>query len=168
MLLNIHSALQKIHVLIEKIKNYVPYRYKTPTFLSPGKREIVMERVFKILEHKEALREMATANVQSQPLVMTEPASAGTTQSLSEPPEKNTKKSMFNRLAGDVVDLSVPAENLRKEVNEYHEAMIKAGVRPLDWRAQHSYSFPNIADLAKKVPEVNIQQWNNVTFYHLF
>lgn len=71
--------------------------------------------------------------------------------SLGEPPKKKKrqKKTLLDRMQGQVTDLTVPTENLRKEVNEYVGAMVKAGMSPLQWWAIHSVSYQNVADLAR-------------------
>lgn len=54
-------------------------------------------------------------------------------------------------MQGEVTDLTIPTENLRKEVQEYLGAVVKKefSKRPLEWWALHQVCFQNVAELAR-------------------
>lgn len=132
--------------------------------MSPAKKDIVMRRVYDLLEMREAERESQHAAELSQLLpVKTEPDAAPTvtaaTQSsdssqpepmATQPPKKKQKRSLAHRIAGDVTDLTKPTDNLRKEVSDYTNAMVRAGMGPLEWWAKFAPGFQNIAELARE------------------
>ena len=130
------------------------YRYKGLSFLSVELRAVVMDRVYDLLEGLEAEREAKEKESRTEDrsvtsVVKVEPGTATVTAAVDGPPKKKQKKSLQDRMLGEVTDLTVPAENLRKEVQEYVGAMVKAGQTPLQWWAIHSVSYPNVAELAR-------------------
>ena len=128
-------------------------RYKTLSFLSGNRRDVVMERVYDLLEKREIERERPTdSSTESDtelPVVKPEPVDP-TQQDPSQPCKKRQRKSLTRRMAGDVVDLTKPAATLRKEVAEYQAAMVRAGVGPLEWWASYAVSFQSVASLARE------------------
>lgn len=114
-----------------------------------------MDRVYDALEAKQAQRESRKA---AESLAKQEagsasagPSLATVTATVSQPPKKKQKKkSLLQRMAGEVTDLTQPAANLKKEVSEYQGAMVRADVGPLEWWARHAYAFQNVAELARE------------------
>lgn len=125
-----------------------------------------MERVFELLEAIEARKEEAKADqdqgtqgsqtgpnlpaVKQEPDVLAVPA----------PPKKKAKKSLASRMAGEVCDLTAPAENLRKEVAEYQASLTRT-TNALQYWALHQSLFQNIAVLAKNylsIPPTEVRQ----------
>lgn len=125
-----------------------------------------MERVFVLLEQAE---EEKLESTQGSSLGSSQGSSLGSSQGTVEvkpepeaaeaptltakvgpPPPKKKRKSLMARMQGEVTDLTLPAENLKKEVHEYLGAMIFEHQSPLEWWKTHEIMYPNVASLAKK------------------
>ena len=121
---------------------------------------MVMQRVFDLLEQKEAQRDRAAREHTEEmlPVKQEKGSQATVTQATvtaaqaepTQPPRKKQRKSLADRLAGDVTDLTRPADNLRKEVADYTSAMVRAGVSPLEWWSKFACGFQTVADLARE------------------
>jgi len=120
-----------------------------------------MHRVFDLLEVKEAQRarsqrEGADSADADMLAIKQEKGDAAATAAQSsqaeptQPPRKKQRRSLADRLAGDVTDLTRPADNLRKEVADYTSAMVRCGMGPLEWWSRFSCGFQNVADLARE------------------
>lgn len=130
-----------------------------------------MERVFELLEGIEARRAQEKAG-QDQGTEGSQWSQAGPSQPAvkQEPdvddvpdmpaPKKKSRKSLASRMTGEVCDLTVPAENLRKEVAEY-QASVPRTTNPLEYWAMHHNLYLNIAVLAKQylsIPPTEVRQ----------
>ena len=141
-------------ICANKIAFCFPFcRYKSLSFLSGNKRDIVMERVFDILEKRETEIQRRTETellpVKQEPVGPPQ-SQDSQQQDPSQPTRKKQRKSLTRRMAGDVVDLTKPAATLRKEVAEYQSAMVRAGVGPLEWWSRFAVSFQSVASLARE------------------
>lgn len=147
--------------------------------MAAHKRALVMQRVYDLLEVKEAERarsqreaenadDMLPVKQEKGPEATVTAAQSQSSDSSqaepTQPPRKKQRRSLADRLAGDVTDLTRPADNLRKEVSDYISAMVRAGVSPLEWWSRHSCGFQNVADLAREylsIPPTEVRVSNS-------
>lgn len=135
-----------------------------------------MERVYVLLEQAEEEKQAAPSSQGSEAGIQlsqgsqsgikvepstSEPTATPTLTSTSGMKIVKKMKSLFSRMAGEVQDLTQPAENFRKEVFEYLGSSVRVDQTVLDWWKTHEVTFPNVAKLAKaylSIPptEVNI------------
>lgn len=80
--------------------------------------------------------------------------------------KQKKRKSLMSRMVGEVTDLTQPAENIRKEVQDYLATLPKDGQTVLEWWAIHEVTFPNVARLARNylsIPPTEVtlvELWN--------
>ena len=128
-----------------------------------------MERVFDLLEAEEERmkssedsQESSSSQSASQgTVVKVEPAEPTVTARLPNSKKQKTVSSLMDRMQGQVTDLTQPAENLKKEVQEYIGAMIRINQTPLQWWAVHEVMYPNVARLAKQYLSIPPTEVNN-------
>lgn len=182
-MINVPTA--NVYSLVLMILNDLfPYRYKSLSFLSSERRDVVMERVFLLLEEAEEERLKSSQDSQesssSQGMVNQvkvepgEPTGTATVTARLGPPKPKKQKSvrsLMDRMQGEVTDLTQPAENLRKEVHEYLGAMVRVNQTPLQWWALHEVTYPNVARLAKEylsIPPTEVIKLYNMICTILF
>lgn len=131
-----------------------------------------MERVYDLLEQTEGERNQSQNPESSQS--STSSQSSGSSQGSVVkmevdvgPPKLKKRRSLMSRMEGDVTDLTLPAENIRKEVSEYLGVVLKKDktpVNPLAWWAVHEVVYPNIAQLAKNYLSIPPTEVLNIKF----
>ena len=130
-----------------------------------------MERVFDLLEEEEERvkssedsQESSSSQSAASQVVKVEPAEPTVTvtaRTNSSSKKQKTVRSLMDRMQGQVTDLTQPAENLKKEVQEYIGAMIRINQTPLQWWALHEVMYPNVARLAKQYLSIPPTEVNN-------
>ena len=144
-----------------------------------------MERVYDLLEKAEEMESAASSQGSEAGSQLSQGSQSGSIKVEAGTPEPTLtatptvtassgmkilkkRKSVLSRMAGEVQDLTQPAENFRKEVGEYLGSSVRIDQTVLDWWKTHEVTFPNVAKLAKaylSIPptEVNITLIMNST-----